>query len=417
MKFRKLLALALTGVTLLSTVPVQAQTTNSIGYTNFLFPEDGNNYFINAEHKFLGNSAIYTYDEETDKHLSFASSITNQEVVLPTNTYISFDITSLMYDFALEDKELKGLEYRDYKAITELVDYNNDFFFSKYDEILSTAFSSDEDIQASETATVTFTQDGKQLAKFTLNKNVLADNKHFSFYNKSTSPVKVTVDTDSWFAMDLGYTAHKANKKYISNSNWTFSTQKEKTFIAKVTPDVEYPYYYENIYGIIDYISVDNKPATIRIYQKGKLIQTKTVKSNTSFTTKKIKKGKYTIKVSTKSSGYNLLADDVFNRNYTNYNKKSSLALADTPRVLDNHFFKNKGYVFINVVPTYGSIRYMLDYRIFTAWDKASTPFYDSGVSRSCSLLALAYDDNTNGYGIGVNGKSLANLNFDRLSW
>lgn len=412
MKFRKLLALALTGVTLLSTVPVNAQTTNSIGYTNFLFPEDGNNYFINAEHKFIGNSAIYTYDEETDKHLSFASSITNQEVNLPTKTWVSFDVTSLMYDFDLEDKELKGLEYRDYSAITELVDYNNDFFFSKYDEILSTAFSSDEDIQASETATVTFTQDGKQLAKFTLNKNVLADNKHFSFYNKSTSPVKVTVDTDSWFAMDLGYTAHKANKKYITDSNWTFSTQPEKTYIAKITKNKDD---WDLLFrGIVNYISVDGKPATIRIYQKGKLIQTKTVKSNTAFATKKLKKGKYTIKVNTKSSGYNLMASDFLNYRDTNKGKKSSIKMTQRTLASGNYYKAPKKSLLINVVPTEGFLYYGETDGLSNG-AKAYSPVYSIRVRRTGDGTIAG--KNSNGYSVAVHGESLGNLNFDRLSW
>ena len=412
MKIRKLLALALTGVTLLSTVPVHAQITNSIGYTNFLFPEDGNNYFINAEHKFLGNSAIYTYDEETNKHLSFASSITNQEVNLPTKTWVSFDVTSLMYDFDLEESYIDK-ENRDFFAVRDLSKCHSDFFFSKYDEILSTAFSSDEDIQASETATVNFTQDGKQLAKFTLNKNVLADNRHFSFYNKSTSPVKVTVDTDSWFAMDLGYTAHKANKKYITDSNWTFSTQPEKTYIAKITGSDDKDYV-RDFKGIINYISVDGKPATIRIYQKGKLIQTKNVKSNTSFATKRMRKGKYTIKVSTKSSGYNLLATDRYTHYRINKGKKSSIKMSKEVMGCSNYFKAPKKSLLINVVPTEGFLYYGGTDGLSNGV-KAYSPVFDIDTVRAGDGTAAG--KNSNGYSVAVHGESLGNLNFDRLSW
>ena len=408
MKIRKLLALALTGVTLLSTVPVHAQTTNSIGYTNFLFPEDGNNYFINAEHKFLGNLKVR--DEETLKY--YVTDINNQEVNLPTKTWVSFDVTSLMYDFDLEDKELKGLEYRDYNAITALVDYNNDFVSEKYDYYLRTSFSDATSIKPSETATVTFTQDGKQLAKFTLNKNVLADNRHFSFYNKSTSPVKVTVDTDSWFAMDLGYTAHKANKKYITDSNWTFSTQSEKTYIAKITKNNNTN---ERSYkGIISYISIDGKPATIKVYQKGKLIQTKTVKSNTSFATKKIRKGKYTIKVSTKSSGYNLLATDRYTHYSINKGKKSSIKMSKEVIGCSNYFKAPKQSLLINVVPTEGFLYYGGNDGLSNG-AKAYSPVFVIKTFRAGDGTAAG--KNSNGYSVAVHGESLGNLNFDRLSW
>ena len=408
MKIRKLLALALTGVTLLSTVPVHAQTTNSIGYTNFLFPEDGNNYFINAEHKFLGNLKVR--DEDTLKY--YVTDINNQEVNLPTKTWVSFDVTSLMYDFDLEDKELKGLEYRDYSAITELVDYNNDFVSEKYDYYLRTAFSDTDSIKPSETATVTFTQDGKQLAKFTLNKNVLADNRHFSFYNKSTSPVKVTVDTDSWFAIDLGYTAHKANKKYITDSNWTFSTQPEKTYIAKVSKNKDD---WDLLFrGIVNYISVDGKPATIRIYQKGKLIQTKTVKSNTAFATKKLKKGKYTIKVNTKSSGYNLLASDFVSYHDTNKGRKSIIRVTQETLGIHNYYKAPKKSLLINVVPTEGFLYYGGNDGLSNG-AKAYSPVFVIKTFRAGDGTVAG--KNSNGYSVAVHGESLGNLNFDRLSW
>lgn len=409
MKIRKLLALALTGVTLLSTVPVHAQTTNSIGYTNFLFPEDGNNYFINAEHKFLGNLKVR--DEDTLKY--YVTDINNQEVNLPTKTWVSFDVTSLMYDFALEDKELKGLEYRDYKAITELVDYNNDFVSEKYDYYLRTSFSDTDSIKPSETATVTFTQDGKQLAKFTLNKNVLADNRHFSFYNKSTSPVKVTVDTDSWFAMDLGYTAHKANKKYITDSNWTFSMQPEKTYIAKITGSDDKDYV-RDFKGIINYISVDGKPATVRVYQKGKLIQTKTVKSNTAFATKVLKKGKYTIKVNTKSSGYNLVAADRYTYYNNNKGKKSSIKMTKEVIGCTSSYRAPKKSLLINVVPTEGFLYYGETDGLSNG-AKAYSPVFDIDTVRTGDGTVAG--KNSNGYSVAVHGESLGNLNFDRLSW
>ena len=404
MKIRKLLALALTGVTLLSTVPVHAQVTNSIGYTNFLFPEDGNNYFINAEHKFLGNTKIQ--DDETFKY--HTTDIINQEVSLPTNTHVSFDVTSLMRDFDLEDSYIDE-ENRDYFAVMDLVKYHANVIAEEYDYVLTTTFSDTSSVKPSETATVTFTQDGKQLAKFTLNKNVLADNKHFTFYNKSTSPVKVTVDTDSWFAIDLGYTAHKANKKYITDSNWTFSTKPEKTYIAKVKNRLSF----ENSYkGAINYISIDNKPATIKIYQKGKLIQTKKVQGSAAFLTKKLQKGNYTIKVSTKSSGYNLIAADGRSYKTTNKGKKSSIKLAFREDQLGEVYFTAE-YVkmFFNIVPQKGELEYQDRYGFY----KTSKPIYSAG--ETYWTLNVGSLNGGQGYGIGIYGNGLTELNFDRLKY
>ena len=409
MKFRKLLALALTGVTLLSTVPVHAQTTNSIGYTNFLFPEDGNNYFINAEHKFLGNTWIDAYDEETDTHYEYITDVVNQEVNLPTKTWVSFDVTSLVHDVKLHDLHK---ENRDWEAVKGLIEKHQDDTFT--DETFLPIFADYVDSKPSETATVTFTQDGKQLAKFTLNKNVLADNKHFSFYNKSTSPVKVTVDTDSWFAMDLGYTAHKANKKYITDSNWTFSIQPEKTYIAKLTKDEIRDEGARSYKGIISYISIDGKPATIKVYQKGKLIQTKTVKSNTSFATKKIRKGKYTIKVSTKSSGYNLLATDRYTHYSINKGKKSSIKMTKEILACGNYYDAPGKSLLINVVPTKGFLYYGGTDGLSNGV-KAYSPVFDIDTVRTGDGTAAG--KNSNGYSVAVHGESLGNLNFDRLSW
>ena len=410
MKIRKLLALALTGVTLLSTIPVHAQTTNSIGYTNFLFPEDGNNYFINAEHKFLGNFWYTELDETTFENYEHITNVVSQEVTLPTKTWVSFDVTSLVYDANLKDTRLKGTKDRDYRAVLGLVEKYQDDFSDNYN--FHPVFADEIDSKPSETATVTFTQDGKQLAKFTLNKNVLADNEHFTLYNKSTSPVKVTVDTDSWFAMDLGYTAHKANKKYITDSNWTFSMQPEKTYIAKVTKNkVDNINYYK---GIINYISVDGKPATVRVYQKGKLIQTKTVKSNTAFATKVLKKGKYTIKVNTKSSGYNLMASDFISYHDTNKGKKSSIKMTQETLGGHNYYRAPKQSLLINVVPTEGFLYYGETDGLSNG-AKAYSPVYSIRVRRSGDGTIAG--KNSNGYSVAVHGEELGNLNFDRLSW
>ena len=407
MKFRKLLALALTGVTLLSTVPVNAQTTNSIGYTNFLFPEDGNNYFINAEHKFLGNFWYTELDETTFENYEHITNVVNQEITLPTKTWVSFDVTSLVHDVKLHDLHK---ENRDWEAVKGLIEKYQDDFSDNYN--FHPVFADEIDSKPSETATVTFTQDGKQLAKFTLNKNVLADNRHFSFYNKSTSPVKVTVDTDSWFAMDLGYTAHKANKKYITDSNWTFSMQPEKTYIAKITKNKDD---WDLLFrGIVNYISVDGKPATIRIYQKGKLIQTKTVKSNTAFATKKLKKGKYTIKVNTKSSGYNLLASDFVSYHDTNKGKKSIIRVTQETLGSHNYYSAPKQSLLINVVPTEGFLYYGETDGLSNGV-KAYSPVYSIRVRRTGDGTVAG--KNSNGYSVAVYGESLGNLNFDRLSW
>lgn len=407
MKIRKLLALALTGVTLLSTVPVHAQATNSIGYTNFLFPEDGNNYFINAEHKFLGNTWIDAYDEETDTHYEYITDVVNQEVNLPTKTWISFDVTSLVHDVKLHDLHK---ENRDWEAVKGLIEKHQDDTFTE--ESFLPIFADYVDSKPSETSTVTFTQDGKQLAKFTLNKNVLADNKHFSFYNKSTSPVKVTVDTDSWFAIDLGYTAHKANKKYITDSNWTFSMQPQKTYIAQITKNKDDNE--RSFKGIINYISIDGKPATIRIYQKGKLVQTKTVKSNTAFATDKLKKGKYTIKVNTKSSGYNLMAADRYTYYNNNKGKKSSIKMTKEVIGCSNYFKAPKQSLLVNVVPTEGFLYYGGS-DVLSNGVKAYSPVFVIKTFRAGDGTAAG--KNSNGYSVAVHGESLGNLNFDRLSW
>ena len=413
MKLRKLLALALAGVTVLSVTPVQAKTTNSIGYTNFLFPEDGNNYFINAEHKFLGNRDLYKYDSDKNKHVASVTDIVNQEVKLPKNTYVSFDITSLVHDWYLQDKRLKGVELRDFTAVQDLVEKH------KWDEFNDANFSPSFDkhsknlIQPSKTATVTFTQNGKQLAKFTLNREVLADNRNFSFYNKSTSPVEVTVDTDSWFAIDLGYTAHKANKKDITDNNWTFSTLENKTYIAKVTkPKIDG--ITGDYSGFINYISIDGKPATIKIYQKNKLVQTKTIKSCIPFSTKRLKAGKYTIKVSTKSNGYSILATDRYYCYKINKGKKSSIKLTkDFFDLFGTAYAVKKKTMLINVVPTKGTLGYGNGYN----WSslKTSTPLYFIDEMKDGDRTGAR--ENSNGYSVAVQGEELGNLKFDRLSW
>ena len=63
--------------------------------------------------------------------------------------------------------------------------------------------------------------------------------------------------------------------------------------------------------------------ATVTFTQNGKLIHTKTVKSNLVLVTKKLKKGKYIIKFSTKSSRYNLISHD-YTTYYATYNNKKS---------------------------------------------------------------------------------------------
>lgn len=396
MRIKKLLALALTGITVLSSVPVSASTTNKIGYTQFLFPEDGKNFYLNAEHKFLGNFPYSKYISGKLEREEGLTQIQNQEIILPINTYISFDVTNLSYDYykyedyipdeyyvngSVADVDFE-VHYADVeenyghnenqklKAVRELKQHYLGNFAYKYDAGQYYATYGDSGETKPSKATITFTQDGKQLAKLTINPYKLADNKNFMFYNKSKSPVKVTLETDTWCAVDLGYTAHKPQGSNLKLGEWTFSTQPSKTYTTQIK-NKEWEYVNGSTWetkinqmnGAISYLSVDGKPAHIKAWQNGKLVMDRKVKSNTTVQTKVLKRGKYTIKVTTKSKGYNIMTNDDNSISNIKLNKSMLYSGYDLPYFT---FFiykpKSKSF-FYNTVTTkdYVSYNYIKD--------------------------------------------------------
>ncbi len=108
MKIRKLLALALTGVTLLSTVPVNAQTTNSIGYTTFMPLDDGGNtYMMNSDHVKIGTTFDY---DDTLEDFTY-NKIPDQEIKLPKNMWVSFDVINTTFEETQERTEWDDSDY------------------------------------------------------------------------------------------------------------------------------------------------------------------------------------------------------------------------------------------------------------------------------------------------------------------
>lgn len=282
MKFRKLLALALTGVTLLSTVPVQAQTTNSIGYTTFMPLDDGGNtYMMNSDHVQIGT--LPDWDENSES--AVYNKIADQEIKLPKNMWVSFDVVNTTFE---GDGDL------DWDDARYFMEYISDNYKGYYEnEYLEAGYKLPTD------CLVTFKQDGKIIKQFDLDVDKRLDHVSFKFYNKSDSPVIVSTTTDNWFVGDVGYTAHKSDKD-LTDADWSFSFKKKKTFIA--TTEQGYG-------GSIGIATSDGKPVTAIITQ-GKFVKKKTIKSGSSVTVFFPKKGKYKITINSNSEFFNIITDE-----------------------------------------------------------------------------------------------------------
>ena len=303
MKFRKLLALALTGVTLLSTVPVQAQTTNSIGYTTFMPLDDGGNtYMMNSDHVQIGT--LPDWDENSGS--AVYNKITDQEIKLPKNMWVSFDVINTTFEETQERTEWDDSDY--------FMSYiSNNFLPYSAEEYLDAGYKLPTD------CLVTFKQDGKIIKQFDLDVDKRLDHVSFKFYNKSDSPVIVSTTTDNWFVGDVGYTAHKATKD-ITNRDWSFSFMKKKTFIA--TTDIGKGYSKKARIGIV---TSDGKSVTATITKQGKFIAKKTIKSGTSVYFTLPKQGKYKVTINSNSDFFNIIAFG--NSVVNNYKLKSQLVI------------------------------------------------------------------------------------------
>lgn len=303
MKFRKLLALALTGVTLLSTVPVHAQTTNSIGYTTFMPLDDGGNtYMMNSDHVKIGTT--FDYDDALEDFTY--NKIADQEIKLPKNMWVSFDVINTTFE---ETQERYVWDDSDY-----FMNYiSSNYFLYTKGELLEEGYKLPTD------CLVTFKQDGKIIKQFDLDVDKRLDHESFKFYNKSDSPVIVSTTTDNWFVGDVGYTAHKANKD-ITNRDWSFSFMKKKTFIA--TTDVGKGYSRKARIGIV---TSDGKPVTATITKQGKFIAKKIIKSGTSVYFTLPKQGKYKVTINSNSDFFNIISFG--NSVVNNYKLKSQLII------------------------------------------------------------------------------------------
>lgn len=303
MKFRKLLALALTGATLLSTVPVHAQTTNSIGYTTFMPLDDGGNtYMMNSDHVKIGTTFDY---DDTLEDFTY-NKIPDQEIKLPKNMWVSFDVINTTFEETQERYEWDDSDY--------FMNYiSSNYFLYTKGELLEEGYKLPTD------CLVTFKQDGKIIKQFDLDVDKRLDHESFKFYNKSDSPVIVSTTTDNWFVGDVGYTAHKANKD-ITNRDWSFSFMKKKTFIA--TTDIGKGYSRKARIGIV---TSDGKPVTATITKQGKFIAKKTIKSGTSVYFTLPKQGKYKVTINSNSDFYNIIA--LGNSNVDSSKLKSKLII------------------------------------------------------------------------------------------
>lgn len=303
MKIRKLLALALTGVTLLSTVPVHAQTTNSIGYTTFMPLDDGGNtYMMNSDHVKIGTTFDY---DDTLEDFTY-NKIPDQEIKLPKNMWVSFDVINTTFEETQERYEWDDSDY--------FMNYiSSNYFLYTKGELLEEGYKLPTD------CLVTFKQDGKIIKQFDLDVDKRLDHESFKFYNKSDSPVIVSTTTDNWFVGDVGYTAHKATKD-ITNRDWSFSFMKKKTFIA--TTDIGKGYSKKARIGIV---TSDGKPVTAIITKQGKFISKKTIKSGTSVYFTLPKQGKYKVTINSNSDFFNIIAFG--NSVVNNYKLKSQLII------------------------------------------------------------------------------------------
>lgn len=301
MKFRKLLALALTGVTLLSTVPVHAQTTNSIGYTSFMPLDDGGNtYMMNSDHVKIGSTFEWNDVTET---VSF-NKIPDQEIKLPKNMWVSFDVINTTFEETQERTEWDDSDY-----FMNYISNNYDLYLK--DELETNELPTD--------CLVTFKQDGKIIKQFDLDVDKRLDHESFKFYNKSDSPVIVSTTTDNWFVGDVGYTAHKANKD-ITNRDWSFSFMKKKTFIA--TTDIGKGY---NKNAVIGIVTSDGKPVTATVTKNGKFISKKTIKSGSYSVVKMPRQGKYKVTINSNSDFFNIVTCG--GSHSKNTNNKSQLVI------------------------------------------------------------------------------------------
>ena len=286
MKFRKLLALALTGVTLLSTVTVQAQTTNSIGYTTFMPLDDGGNtYMMNSDHVKIGTVPTPDFDLETLVY----NKIPDQEIKLPKNMWVSFDVINTTFEETQERTEWDDS------------DYFMNYISSNYKEYLTDNYL-EEGYKLPTDCLVTFKQDGKIIKQFDLDVDKRLDHESFKFYNKSDSPVIVSTTTDNWFVGDVGYTAHKADKD-ITDMDWSFSFMKKKTFIATTDTGRD-----ADSIVCIGIATPDNKPVTVTITKQGKFVAKKKIKSGSTNYFKLPKKGKYKLTVNSNSEFFNIIA-------------------------------------------------------------------------------------------------------------
>ena len=297
MKIRKLLALALTGVTLLSTVPVHAQTTNSIGYTNFMPLDDGGNtYMMNSDHLKIGSTFEWNDVTET---VSF-NKILDQEIKLPKNMWVSFDVINTTFEETQERDY-----YADEDYFMECISNNYDIYLK--DELEVNELPTD--------CTVTFKQDGEIIKQFTLDVDKRLDHVSFKFYNKSDSPVIVSTTTDNWFVGDVGYTAHKASKD-ITNKDWSFSFKKKKSFIA--TTDVGKGGSKDLIIGAA---TPDGKNVKVSVTKNGKLIAKCTVKAGLPKRLTMPKQGKYKVTIESNSEFFNII---ICSQKYVNTSKQKS---------------------------------------------------------------------------------------------
>ena len=402
MKFRKLLALALTGVTLLSTVPVHAQTTNSIGYTTFMPLDDGGNtYMMNSDHVKIGST--FEWDDTTET-VSF-DKIPDQEIKLPKNMWVSFDVINTTFEVTQEITECDDS------------DYFMDYISNNYDLYLKDGLETNE---LPTDCLVTFKQDGKIIKQFDLDVDKRLDHESFKFYNKSDSPVIVSTQTDNWFVGDVGYTAHKADKD-ITDMGWSFSFMKKKTFIA--TTDVGKGYSRKARIGIV---TSDGKPVTATITKNGKFIDKKTITSGTSVFFNLPKQGKYKVTINSNSDFFNIIAFG--NSDVDSSKLKSQLIIPSdykhkvTFEYLSPNSYLNgnrRDFLFAtsgkgnyiqgaNNGGTYNDY-YLYSFNIFLESNNESDTFY---VNRKVDGLK----SKGNGwlYAVQQNGSKLA---YDRLSW
>lgn len=289
MKLKKLLALTLTGVTLLSVTPVQAKTINSIGYTNFMPLDDGGNtYMMNSDHVKIGSVPDWDVNSESAVY----NKIPDQEIKLPKNMWVSFDVINTTFEETQERTEWDDSDY--------FMNYisSNNFLPYSAEEYLDAGYKLPTD------CLVTFKQDGKVIKQFDLDVDKRLDHVSFKFYNKSDSPVIVSTQTDNWFVGDVGYTAHKASTD-ITNMEWSFSFKKTKTFTA-TTSDIEDPE--TNKLAYVGIVTSDGKPVKAVIKKNGKVLAKRTIKSGCTEEFKMPNKGKYKVTIHSDSEFYNIKA-------------------------------------------------------------------------------------------------------------